>query len=46
MIIKVIDNGTGIPKEIRENFSTYFFITKPSGEGTGLGLSLSHEIVN
>jgi two-component system, NtrC family, sensor kinase len=39
------DNGTGVPKEIAEKIFHPFFSTKPSGEGTGLGLSLSHDIV-
>ena len=43
--IRVRDNGTGIPEEAREKIFNPFFTTKPSGEGTGLGLSMSHDIV-
>jgi len=43
--IRVRDNGTGIPKAVLERLFTPFFTTKPAGEGTGLGLSLSHDIV-
>jgi signal transduction histidine kinase len=43
--IKVIDNGTGIPPEIKEKIFQPFFTTKPSGEGTGLDLSLSYDII-
>ncbi len=43
--ISVRDNGTGIPKEIRDKVFQPFFTTKPAGEGTGLGLSLSYDIV-
>lgn len=39
------DNGPGIPKAIREKIFQPFFTTKPTGEGTGLGLSLSYDIV-
>jgi PAS domain S-box-containing protein len=43
--IHIIDNGTGIPHEIRERIFDPFFTTKPLGKGTGLGLSISHGIV-
>jgi two-component system, NtrC family, sensor kinase len=43
--IRIRDNGVGIPPEVREKIFSPFFTTKPPGEGTGLGLSLSHDIV-
>jgi len=43
--ICIRDNGTGIPKAVRQKIFQPFFTTKPSGEGTGLGLSLAHDIV-
>ena len=43
--IGIRDNGTGIPDEVRAKMFNPFFTTKPAGEGTGLGLSLSHDIV-
>jgi two-component system, NtrC family, sensor kinase len=43
--IRIRDNGTGISPEIREKIFNPFFTTKPAGEGTGLGLSMSHDIV-
>jgi signal transduction histidine kinase len=43
--IRIRDNGAGIPKEVKEKIFNPFFTTKPAGEGTGLGLSMSHDIV-
>jgi len=43
--IRIRDNGTGIPPEVREKMFNPFFTTKPAGEGTGLGLSMSHDII-
>jgi len=43
--VKVEDNGNGIPEPIREKIFQPFFTTKPTGQGTGLGLSLSYDII-
>jgi len=43
--IRIRDNGTGIPPDVKEKMFNPFFTTKPAGEGTGLGLSLSHDII-
>ena len=43
--VKIRDNGTGIPPEVKAKMFNPFFTTKPAGEGTGLGLSLSYDIV-
>jgi signal transduction histidine kinase len=43
--IRVRDNGTGIPPEVKEKIFNPFFTTKPAGEGTGLGLSISHDVI-
>jgi signal transduction histidine kinase len=43
--VRIRDNGTGIPPDVKEKMFNPFFTTKPAGEGTGLGLSISHDIV-
>ncbi len=43
--IRIRDNGVGIPADVREKMFNPFFTTKPPGEGTGLGLSMSHDII-
>lgn len=45
VIVEIIDNGPGIPKEIQSRILEPFFTTKPPGQGTGLGLHISHDIV-
>ena len=43
--IRIRDNGTGVPPEVKEKMFNPFFTTKPAGEGTGLGLSITHDII-
>ncbi len=45
LIVKIADNGKGIPQELRNRLFDLFFTTKPVGKGTGLGLSLAYQIV-
>jgi len=45
VIITVRDNGAGIPPEVKDKIFQPFFTTKSAGEGTGLGLSLSYDII-
>ena len=45
IIIKVKDNGMGMPESVRAKVFQPFFTTKPTGQGTGLGLSLAYDIV-
>ena len=43
--ICIRDNGAGISPEVKEKMFNPFFTTKPAGEGTGLGLSMTHDII-
>lgn len=45
VVIKISDNGNGIPQKILDKVFQPFFTTKPTGQGTGLGLSLSYDII-
>ncbi|MEN8798055.1 MAG: ATP-binding protein, partial [Flavobacteriaceae bacterium] len=45
VFVSVKDNGSGIPKNVLDKIFQPFFTTKPTGEGTGLGLSLSYDII-
>ncbi len=45
LLVSIADNGIGIPVDVREKIFQPFFTTKPTGQGTGLGLSLAYEIV-
>jgi PAS domain S-box-containing protein len=46
LVISIVDNGTGIPDDVRDRVLEPFFTTKPPGEGTGLGLSMVNEIIS
>jgi signal transduction histidine kinase len=45
VVVEIIDNGPGIPENIRSRILDPFFTTKPPGQGTGLGLYITHDIV-
>jgi PAS domain S-box-containing protein len=46
VVIKISDNGSGIPEAVQQRLFEAFFTTKPIGKGTGLGLSISYKIIN
>jgi two-component system NtrC family sensor kinase len=43
--VRIVDNASGIPPEVQQRIFEMFFSTKPAGKGTGLGLTISHQIV-
>ncbi len=43
--IRIRDNGNGIPQKVLDKIYQPFFTTKPTGQGTGLGLSLSYDVI-
>ncbi len=45
VVIRIRDNGTGMPESVKQKIFQPFFTTKPTGQGTGLGLSLSYDII-
>ena len=45
VVIRISDNGMGMPEELRQKIFEQFFSTKPVGQGTGLGLSISRQII-
>lgn len=45
LVVSIVDNGSGIPVEVREHLFEPFFTTKPAGEGTGLGLNIARRLV-
>lgn len=45
VIIKIKDNGSGIPEDVKKNIFNPFFTTKPAGDGTGLGMSMTYDII-
>ena len=45
VVVEIIDSGPGVPKEVAPNVFDPFFTTKPIGQGTGLGLNISYNII-